>query len=166
MSQNVLSCRLYLQGNYILYRYKKGGTLMFKKILSVVMVVVLCCSLGSTANAQSISTSDSSVQPRYSYTSTVSTTLTSSSGNARCGTSVLGYDGITTKIKITMTLQKKTLLWWSKVETWTTTANDYVASIAKTVSVDSGKYRVKAEIVTYSGSASESITQYSSEKEF
>lgn len=139
---------------------------MFKKILSVVMVIVLCCSLGLTANAQSISTSDSSIQPRYNYTATISTTLGNSNGTAKCSTSVVGYSDITTKIKITMTLQKKTLLWWSEVETWTVTANDYVASIAKSVSVNSGKYRVKAEIVVYSGSASESITKYSSEKEF
>ena len=143
---------------------------MFKKILSVVMVMILCCSLGLTANAQSISKSEtpnnSSVQPRYSYTSSVSATLTNSNGKATCGTSVNGYVGITTKIKITMTLQKKTLLWWSEAETWTVTVNDYFASIYKTVSVNSGKYRVKADIVVYSGSASESITHYSSEKEF
>ena len=139
---------------------------MFKKILSVVMVVVLCCGLGLTANAQSISTSESSVQPRYSYTSTIATTLINSSGNAKCGTIVEGYANAATKIKVTMTLQKKTLLWWSKAETWTTTVNDYYLSFYKTVSVDSGKYRVKSEIVVYSGSASESITKYSSEKEF
>lgn len=139
---------------------------MFKKILSVVMVIVLCCSLGLTANAQSISTSDSSVQPRYDYTSTISTTLVNSNGKASCNTTVKGYSGITTKIKITMILQKKTLLWWSEAETWTVTANDYIASLSKTASVNSGKYRIKAEIVVYSGSASESITKYSSEKEF
>lgn len=139
---------------------------MFKKILSIVMVAVLCCSLGLTANAQSISTSESSVQPRYNYTSTVSATLVNSSGNAKSSVVVDGYIGTTTKIKITMTLQKKTLLWWSETESWTTTANDYFASISKTVSVKSGKYRVKADIVVYSGSASESITKYSSEKEF
>ncbi len=143
---------------------------MFKKILSVVMVVVLCCSLGLTTNAQSVSKSetsnDSSVQPRYSYTSSISTTLTNSSGKATCGTVVKGYSGTTTKIKVTMTLQKKTLFWWSEAETWTTTVNDYYLSFYKTVSVNSGKYRVKADIVVYSGSASESITHYSSEKEF
>lgn len=143
---------------------------MFKKILSVVMVIVLCCSLGLTANAQSISKSetanDSSVQPRYSYTSSVSATLTNSNGKATCGTIVDGYAGSATKIKITMTLQKKTLLWWSEAETWTTTVNDYYLSFYKTVSVNSGKYRVKADIVVYSGSASESITKYSIEKEF
>lgn len=139
---------------------------MFKKILSVVMVVVLCCSLGLTVNAQSISTSDSSVQPRYSYTSSISTTLNSSNGNAVCGTIVEGYANTATKIKVTMTLQKKTLLWWSEAESWTTTVNDYYISFYKTASVKSGKYRVKSEIVVYSGSASESITKYSVEKEF
>ncbi len=139
---------------------------MFKKILSVVMVIVLCCGFSLTANAQGISTNDSSVQPRYNYTASVSTTLTNTNGDATCGTTVKGYIGTTTKIKITMTLQKKTLLWWSEVETWTTTVNDYYLSLYKTTSVNSGKYRIKAEIVVYSGSASESITKYSSEKEF
>ncbi len=139
---------------------------MFKKILSIVMVIVLCCSLGLTANAQSISTSDSSVQPRYSYTSTVSVTLANSNGKASCNTAVKGYSSLATKIKITMTLQKKTLFWWSEVDSWTTTVSDYYASLSKTVSVDSGTHRIKSEIVVYSGSASESITKYSSEKEF
>ena len=143
---------------------------MFKKVLSILMVIVLCFSLGLTANAEdfsgSESSNDSSVQPRYSYTASVSTTLTNSDGNATCGTSVSGYFDLATKIKITMTLQKKTLLWWSEVETWTVTVNDYFASIYKTTAVKSGKYRVKADIVVYNYSASENITKYSTERDF
>ena len=96
----------------------------------------------------------------------VNINLTNSSGNAKCTTTVNGYAGTATKIKITMTLQKKTLFWWSKDTSWTTTVSDYYASLSKTASVGSGTYRVKAECVVYSGSASETITQYSSERTF
>ncbi len=139
---------------------------MFKKILSVVMVMVLCCCITLPANAQGLSTSSSSVQPRFSYTASVSATLTNSSGKAICGTIVEGYKGITTKIKVTMTFQKKVLLLWTDIQTWSTSVNDYYLSFHKTISHNGGKYRVKSQIVSYSGSASESITKYSSEKEF
>ena len=105
-------------------------------------------------------------QPYYNYTSDVNVNLTNSSGNAKCTTTVNGYAGTATKIKITMTLQKKTLFWWSKDTSWTTTVSDYYASLSKTASVGSGTYRVKAECVVYSGSARETITHYSSELTF
>ncbi len=127
---------------------------MFKRILSLVMCVVLLCGTGLIANAE---TAENQVQPRYSYTHGISATLANSSGKALCIGDVNGYDGITTKIVVTVTLQKKTLLWWSKVQEWTTTANTYYATISKTVAVDSGKHRVKVEATVYSGSNSEKV---------
>ncbi len=127
---------------------------MFKRVLSLVMCVVLLCGTGLIANAE---TTENQVQPRYTYTSGISATLANSGGKALCIGNVNGYDGITTKIVLTVTLQKKTLLWWSKVEEWTTTANTYYATISKTVAVDSGKHRVKVEATVYSGSNSEKV---------
>jgi len=144
---------------------------MFKKITSVILCIILCCGVSIIAKAESgINTKsvaeESQIQPRYSYTSTVTTSLKDSSGKAKCTSILYGYDGITTKIKITMTLQKKSLLWWSDVEEWTTTASDYYATLSKTYAVGSGKYRVKTVYTVYSGSESESITDYSSTVEF
>ena len=139
---------------------------MCKKVLSIILTLALCCGIGLSAEAVAVSNlsatdsfeSGNTAQPYYNYTSDVNVTLTNSIGNANSTTA--------TKIKITMTLQKKTLFWWSKDTSWTTTVSDYYASLSKTASVGSGTYRVKAECVVYSGSASETITQYSSERTF
>lgn len=136
---------------------------MFKKILAIVMCLVLMCGTGLIANAE---TTENQVQPRYSYTNTICATLTNSSGKAMCGADVEGYSGTTTKIVITMTLQKKTLLWWSKVEEWTTTSNTFYATLVKTASVDSGTHRVKVEATVYSGSKSEEVSCTSKTYEF
>lgn len=102
--------------------------------------------------------------PCFEYTSSTVTGLSFSNDVASCVTRVNGYSDVT-KIVIKMTLQKKTLLWWSKVESWSGTFNDCIGSLAKTASVGSGTYRVKAEITVYSGSDYEEITAYSQEKE-
>ena len=127
---------------------------MFKKILALVMCVVLMCSTGLIASAE---TTEKQVQPRYSYTNTIGATLANSNSKALCIADVNGYSGTTTKIVVTMTLQKKTLLWWSKVQEWTTTANTHYAVISKTVAVYSGTHRVKVEAKVYAGSNYENV---------
>lgn len=150
---------------------------MFKKILALVMCIVLMCGMGIVANAQGVSSADdytvtvseegeSQVQPRYSYTNVISCLLSKSNGKALCVASVGGYSGTTTKIVIKMTLQKKTLLWWSKVQEWSSTTNSHSAAMSKTVAVESGKHRVKLVATVYSGSKSEEITMYSETYEF
>ncbi|MBO5020414.1 MAG: hypothetical protein J6D52_07100 [Clostridia bacterium] len=150
---------------------------MLKKIFTVFMsVIFMCCSMNLLANAESYaaledyiidsSINGNEIQPYYSYTSSIKATLSDLNGKAVCTGNVTGYNGTTTKIKITMTLQKKTLLWWSEVEEWTTTVSSYKTTLEKTATVDSGKHRVKVEAIVYSGSDSETITVYSSTVEF
>ena len=113
----------------------------------------MCCSMNLLANAESYaaledyiidsSINGNEIQPYYSYTSSIKATLSDLNGKAVCTGNVTGYNGTTTKIKITMTLQKKTLLWWSEVEEWTTTVSSYKTTLEKTATVDSGKHRVK-----------------------
>lgn len=151
---------------------------MLKKFLALVMCIVIMCSMGVVANAQGISSvnddyaltvsesGESQIQPRYDYTATISCSLNNSSGKAQCVGVVGGYSGTTTKIVIKMTLQKKTLFWWSKVQEWSSTTNAHTAAMSKTVSVDSGTYRVKLVATVYSGSKSEEIEMYSKTNEF
>jgi len=138
---------------------------MFKRILSMVMVMVLLFGLSAVSYAAPAD-DGSAIQPRYNYTSKFSETLTISGGTATCKASLTGINGTTTKVVIKMTLQKKTLLWWSEVETWSATYNTYYGTLSKTASVKSGTYRVKAVYTVYSGSNSESITDYSSQKSY
>ena len=150
---------------------------MLKKFFTVFMGLMLICgSLNLLASANDYSSQEdhiadsfvgySEIQPCYSYTSSIKATLNNSNGKALCAGSVTGYNGKTTKIKITMTLQKKTLLWWNEVENWSSTVNNYKSTLEKIATVGSGKHRVKVEAVVYSGSSSETITVYSSTYDF
>jgi len=101
---------------------------------------------------------------RLSYICTTITSLGISNKQADTLASVSGYQGITTKVTITVTLQKKGVLglYWSDVASWTKTFNDYKGTLAPSYGVGSGTYRVCAVYTAYSGSASETITGYSS----
>lgn len=136
---------------------------MFKKILALVMCVVLMCGTGLIASAE---TAENQIQPRYDYTNIISTSLNNVSGKAQCVGNVAGYSGTTTKIVMKMTLQKKTLFWWSKVQEWSLTSNTYYATLSKTVAVESGTYRVKLVATVYSGSNSEEVDNYSQTNSF
>lgn len=146
---------------------------MTKRLVSIMLVIVMLLSFSTFASAEVtpvINREDfensGTVQPLYNYTNQCLTNLTKVNGKASCVADVTGYNGTTTKIEITMTLQKKTLLWWSTAETWTATYNTFYGTLTKSISVDSGTYRVKAVYKVYSGSNSESITSYSSEVKF
>ena len=147
---------------------------MVKKIISLMLSIVLIFCVSIVASAESpvvipgtLEQTESDVMPCYEYTSNAVTSLgISTNGTATCSASLNGYSGTTTKIVIKITLQKKTLLWWSTEESWSTTINNYFGSLVKTASVGSGTYRVKAEFTVYSGSNSEEITIYSQEKKY
>lgn len=146
---------------------------MLKKLISLLLSVVLLFAISTVSYAQSpeVNASNeivqSDVMPCFEYTNTTYTSLSiSSSGTATCLATLSGYTDVTTKIVIKMTLQKKTLFWWSEVDSWTKTINDSYGSLTKTASVGSGTYRVKVEFTVYSGSNSEEITTYSQEKSF
>ena len=148
---------------------------MSKKLTAMLLCVVLMCSFSTVAYAQNpavitpdeLVQTESDIMPCFEYTNTTATSLSiSTSGTATCTARLNGYNGITTKIDIKMTLQKKTLLWWSEVDSWSTTINNSYGALTKTASVGSGKYRVKVDFTVYSGSNSEKITTYSQEKEF
>lgn len=147
---------------------------MVKKIMSLILSIVLIFCVSIVASAESpvvtpgtLEQTESDIMPCFEYTNTTATTLSiSTSGTATCSARLNGYNGTTTKIVIKMTLQKKTLLWWSEVDSWSTTINNWYGSLTKTASVGSGTYRVKVEFTVYSGSNSEEITTYSQEKKY
>ncbi|MBQ4333397.1 MAG: hypothetical protein IJC33_06445 [Clostridia bacterium] len=134
-----------------------------KRIVCLLMSLLLLCPLNLVVSAASTE-GENAVQPRFTYTNNTSTSLTiTTSGTAYCVVDVQGYSNVT-KVYIKMTLQKYTVLWWSKVESWEATFNDVTGYISETAQVGSGRYRVKVEITVYSGSDSEEITDYSPEK--
>lgn len=135
-----------------------------RSLISTVMSLVLLLSVTAWSGGV-VSAEETTAQPRFSYTAYTATSLEiTTNGVAYCTANVEGYYGTTTKIHIEMKLQKHTVLWWSTQETWEGTFNDYVGALAKTKTVGSGTYRVKAVYTVYSGSASEEITGTSQEK--
>lgn len=147
---------------------------MYKKIISLMLSIILifCVSVVAYAETPAITPeileqTESDVMPCFEYTSTTGTSLNiSTNGTATCLATLNGYSGTTTKIIIKMTLQKKTLLWWSTEESWSATINSWYGGLSKTASIDSGTYRVKVKFTVYSGSNSEEITTYSQEKKY
>lgn len=143
-----------------------------KKGISMLLVMALLFCFGFLSKAEEpsvpvneiIDGNESEIQPLYDYTNRYSETLSISNGTASCNATLTGISGTATKVVIKMTLQKKTLLWWSEVETWSATYNTYYGSLSKSAAVKSGTYRIKAVYTVYSGSNSESITDYSSQK--
>ncbi len=130
-----------------------------KKVISLLMAMLLLCVPLSAAAAEAAP--ENQVQPMMDYTSAYSVSMYLSDGVAQCYTSVAGYTTLCTRIDITMTLQKKSLLWWSEVESWTMSVNDYSADFYEIGLITKGTYRVKAEITVYSGSNTEELTGYS-----
>lgn len=146
---------------------------MFKKMLAAVMAGIMLMSSSAAAVAaqpldgevwmQPAAIVEDELMPLYSYTQSAAASLDISNGVATCLATLKGYSGTTTKIEVTMTLQKKTALWWPDVISWSTTYNNYYMNLSRSESVSSGTYRVKAEFKVYNGSKSETVTVYSGE---
>ncbi len=142
---------------------------MLKKLCSLLLVLALLCPMLSVSAVagevviEPMAMVESEIQPLWDYTSNYAVGMSFDNGRAYCVASVKGYSSLANKVEITMTLQKKTLFWWSKVETWSISVNDCYAALDKNTAIGSGTYRVKAEFVVYSGSETEEITGYSQE---
>ena len=131
---------------------------MKKRVFSLLMAVLMLVLFNFSTYAQS------AVQPRYSYTSSVAPGLTIKSQQATCLADVEGYSGVTTRIKTKIILQKKGLLSWSNVTSWSDDVyDDNSFNSYRYGPLSGGTYRVKVEATVYAGSASESITSYSSQ---
>jgi len=144
------------------------------------MVICWLFSISMTASAQSVEKEShvwqfveddgGGVTVFYAYTHSTNTILSiPSSGTATAYASLQGYQGITTKVEITMTLQKKGglfNLFWNDVTTWSQSFNSHSGTLSKQHNVSSGTYRVKAIYKAYSGNNSETNTSYSGEVKY
>ena len=140
---------------------KEGGLFMIKKLCGVIMGLIMLLSCNVMCFA--LVAEETEIQPYYTYTDSVNTMLRISDGTATCVSAISGKTG-TTNVKITMTLEKKVLFWWSEKETWTQTFNSKNGTLSKTYSgADSGTYRITAEYIAYGTSGSEIINDTSAE---
>jgi hypothetical protein len=141
---------------------------MLKKVFAVLMcgVMLLSASLSVGASAPEQTTPVlEDVQPRLNYISSATSNLSFSGHMATCTAELKGIAGKTTAVWITMKLQKKTLWWWSDVNSWIKYFDTKDARYSLVYPVDGGgTYRLVSEFTAKSGSAEETITVTSAEK--
>lgn len=102
-----------------------------------------------------------------SIDATKTVTLGISSGMATASCKITGNMSSVTKITVVMSLQKQNNSGtWTTVKSWSGTANNYYYNFAKTISVSSGTYRVKANVTCYEGAVSKTTTHYSGTKSY
>jgi len=139
---------------------------VFRAILCLVLVLCMGAAGAIVVGATNVDAREAESLPtRLSYTSTTTTTVGISGGQATCVGAVVGYNGTTTKIEITLYLERKL----ASSSSWSTyasdpkkTINSWTGAYQMKKSVVSGyQYRTRAVYVVYSGSKSETITGYS-----
>lgn len=137
-----------------------------KKLFAVFLCIVMAFGCMTIAFADSESLADEVSTPtRMSYTNMAETISAISNGNVTSFGSITGYPGITTKVTISLTLQRRvtnTLLWSYYRFGPTRIFNSYRGSTEMTHAVERGyQYRTKATFTAYSGSNSETFTLFS-----
>lgn len=135
-----------------------------KRVVSFFMSLVLLITASAFAvHAEGAEDVGATPMPCYAYTQDVTNSLSISNGQAKCRSYLMAQSDIT-KIDVKMTLQKKTLLWWSTEKAWAYTY--YLITEADNTeyyNVGGGTYRVKTEFTVVKGSDSETFTKYSNE---
>lgn len=100
------------------------------------------------------------VEPRNTNIKYSTISLSLSDGTAKCSASVTGYASNTNRVSIYLYLQKYSGSGWSTVESWSDSANGTTLSMYETVSISSGRYRLKASYYAQD----ENVVKYSGEK--
>ncbi|HOB19355.1 MAG TPA: hypothetical protein PKO35_01460 [Candidatus Atribacteria bacterium] len=140
---------------------------IFLMIVCLITILPIGTVNAAEMSAGTVTTFVPDITIQMAYTSFMRTDLSiTASGTAYCAAVFDGYPGITTKVTITMTLQKKGFLglWWTEVATWTDTFYKPYASVQHNYyGLSGGTYRVKGVYTAYSGSNSETHTAYSRE---
>jgi len=141
-----------------------------QKLTSLIMAIamVLTCaavtagaeeseeeSLGATEQA------DIEIGLYWAELMSIKPSINVSNGKASVIASVSAYSNITS-LKITATIQKSNILWWSDVKTFTKTCTGSTGTLSESYSVGSGTYRLKVTVTAYqNGVVKETVTVYS-----
>ena len=134
-----------------------------KNFICLILTVILTCcmTISVFASCEEVAMTDE-VDARYAYTNKIESTLSISSKNATCKSTVQGSSKTVTKIVVKQTLQYKSGTKWLNVTSWVKTVNTFSLRFNNTkYNIGSGTYRVKTVAKVYKGSAYETITIYS-----
>jgi hypothetical protein len=136
---------------------------MFRKI--VVLFVISLIGIMAHLPVYAALPGGGDFQPNYDNATIVITNISIAGGTATMNSTLQGRSGVT-KIKCTLTLQKKSSSSWSGVESWSKEVNASSMTFTKTRTVSHGTYRAKATFKVYKGGSYETITKYSSQKTY
>lgn len=127
--------------------------------VSLITLLVPCVAF---ANAELDTSVDEVVVDEYSYTSTVSTTLTiSNAGVAKPRAVITGIPGTTTKLSATMNLQRYSNGSWQTIQSWSDSFTSNSLTISKSKTIAHGRYRTHTVFKAYRKSKSERIIKNS-----
>ena len=130
-----------------------------KKIISVVLCLVLFFSVFDTV---AFATSENSqIMPRLNNASAIDSSFIIVDDEAFVTITCLGYNGVTSKIKITTELQKRSFIFfWKDVTEWVDISYEANTFIEHSYSVSSGTYRVKIKYeISGNGGATDVIEE-------
>lgn len=136
---------------------------MRKRVISIVLsMLILLIPCFSYANAELDAPTGEKIMEAYSYTSTVSTTLSiNDTGVAKPRAVITGLPGTTTKLHVTMHLQKYSNGAWKTVQSWSSSTASNSLTLSKSKNVSHGKYRTHTVFKAYHNSSSEQIVKNS-----
>lgn len=136
-----------------------------KGSLVVALGLVFCLMAVHVPQAKAAAPSDSGkaeIMPLMEYINDADYAFEITDGKAIMYAMVRGQSATTTKCEVTVELQKKGLLFWNTVETWTATENGRSAELDVSCTVTAGEaYRMVTTVTAWSGSASETKTMTS-----
>lgn len=142
---------------------------MKKRIVSFALCCCMLCagSIHAFAAEPSVSVPSTvkfSISPYMEYIVQAKCNLyIDSNGIATVKSSVYGYQGTTTRVKISAKLQQYKSGRWITIKTFTADSDSHRTSLSETYNVTKGySYRVQATIKAYSGSSVETRTVTSS----
>lgn len=137
-----------------------------KKIISCLVTLLMCCSVGGISSTAAVIPDGSIASPCYEYTNRLTTTLSISNGEASCRTTIYGNSSKATKIVVTQILEKKNGKSWDEVKKWPDiTYNNWWCNCTNSYTVtESGTYRLRTEAKVYCGSKSEDVDITSTEQ--
>jgi hypothetical protein len=131
---------------------QNGGLLMKKNVLVLALIALLavvpmiCFAEAMDQNVPDYQSSvtqtlDVEITPLYTYTSSVTATLSFSNGKANCSGSVTPSG--TDDVSLTVTLYQKNGSSWNSIASWSSSStNGYQAAAGGSVSVGAGTYKV------------------------
>lgn len=136
-----------------------------KKSFAAALCLVMCLVAFPVPQAMAAApdaTVESEIMPRMQYIYDADLDFSVSNGTAYLYAVVNGHSAVATKCEVTIELQKKGLLFWDTVETWTSTENGRRAEVDVSCGVTAGgTYRAVATVTVWSGSDSETQTMTS-----